>query len=251
MLAGMARSTVTITTNDGPCEAHVFRPEGPGPWPAVIVYMDGIGIRPAMFAIAERIAAHGYYVLLPDLFHRTGAYEPQDPKKVFGDPDTRAAWVGKHIAPLTQALVREDTRACLDFLAAQPDVVRTGVGTTGYCMGGGFALAAAGHFPDRVAAAASYHGGRLATDAPDSPHLLAPRMKARVYVAGAIEDPSFPDDMKQRLDDALTDAGVVHTVETYPARHGWVPSDTPVHDAAAAERHYTTLLSLFDATLRR
>jgi carboxymethylenebutenolidase len=119
------------------------------------------------------------------------------------------------------------------------------VGTTGYCLGGGLSLAAAGNFPDRVAAAASFHGGRLATDAPDSPHLLAPKMKAKVYVAGATDDPSFPEDMKSRLIDALARAGVDHTVETWPARHGWVPSDTPVHDPAQAERHFRTLFDLF------
>jgi carboxymethylenebutenolidase len=112
-------------------------------------------------------------------------------------------------------------------------------------------LTAAGTYPDRIAATASYHGGRLASDAPDSPHLLAPRIKSRVYVAGAIEDASFPDDMKARLEDALTRAGVDHTIETYPAKHGWVLRDTPVYDAAASERHWQTMVALFDATLRR
>jgi carboxymethylenebutenolidase len=126
-----------------------------------------------------------------------------------------------------------------------------GVGVTGYCMGGLMALTAAGTYPDRVAAAASYHGARLASDAPESPHLLAPRMKARIYVGGATDDPTFPDDeMKPRLEEALTEAGVDHRVETYPARNGWVPRDTPVHDAAAAERHWQTLFALLDSTLK-
>ena len=110
-------------------------------------------------------------------------------------------------------------------------------------------LTAAGTFPDRIVAAASYHGGGLASDAPDSPHLLAPKIKARVYVAGAIEDQSFPDAMKARLDAALTKAGVDHTIETYQAKHGWVFRDTPVYDAAAAERHWQTMLALFSAKL--
>jgi carboxymethylenebutenolidase len=112
-------------------------------------------------------------------------------------------------------------------------------------------LTAAGTYPDRIAAAASYHGGRLATDAPDSPHLLAPRIEARVYIAGAIEDASFPDDMKQRLEDALTAARVDHLIETYPARHGWVFRDTPVYDAEASERHWRSLVALFDSVLKR
>jgi len=128
-------------------------------------------------------------------------------------------------------------------------VKKGGIGITGYCMGGLMSLTAAGTYPDRVAAAASYHGGRLATDAPDSPHRLAPKMKARIYVAGAIEDQSFPDDMKARLEQALTDAGVDHKIETYPAKHGWVLRDTPVYDAAAAERHWNTLLALFGGML--
>ena len=116
-------------------------------------------------------------------------------------------------------------------------------------MGGGLSLRAAAHYPDRIVAAAAYHPARLATDLPDSPHLLAPKIKARVYVAGAIEDQSFPDDMKARFTEALEKAGVEHTVVTYPAKHGWVPTDTPVHDAACAARHYETLFALFDGAL--
>jgi carboxymethylenebutenolidase len=126
-----------------------------------------------------------------------------------------------------------------------------GIGTTGYCMGGLMSLTAAGTYPDRILATASYHGGRLASDAPDSPHLLAPKIKSRVYIAGAIEDQSFPDAMKERLEQALTTAGVDHKIETYQARHGWVLRDTPVYDAAACERHWETLLALFAATLKR
>lgn len=157
----------------------------------------------------------------------------------------------KYVASASQANVRSDMESFLAFLSAQPEVVQPWVGTTGYCMGGSLSLASAGNFPDRVAAAASYHGSRLATDAPDSPHLLAPRMKARVYVGGAVEDAGFPDEMKKRLDDALTEANVPHTIETYEgARHGWVPTDTPVHNPAAAERHWLTLFELFDRALK-
>jgi carboxymethylenebutenolidase len=246
----MPRTTVTIETRDGRCEASVFRPEAKGPWPAVLFFMDGIGIRPALFAMGERIAAHGYFVLLPDLFYRAGPYVSPDPAKLFTDPETLQAWRTKFIATATQANAMSDVEAFLAHLAVQPDVKQPKVGTTGYCMGGGLSLATAGNYPERVAAAASYHGGRLASDQPDSPHLLAPRMKARVYVGGASEDPSFPPEMKERLGEALTKAGVAHTIETYAARHGWVPSDTPVHDPAAAERHYETLFALLDGALK-
>jgi carboxymethylenebutenolidase len=241
---------IAIETRDGACPAYVYRPAGSGPWPAVLVFMDGLGIRPAMLEVGERLATYGYFVLLPDLFYRSGPYEPMDPHTVFTDPEKRKVLMEKFFAPATSDNVMSDTRAFLDYLAAQPDVKPGGIGTTGYCMGGKLSLTAAGTYPDRIVAAASYHGGRLATDAPDSPHLLAPKIRSRVYVAGAIEDASFTDEMKARLEDALSRAGVDHTIETYPARHGWVLRDTPVYDAAAAERHWASMVALFDSTLK-
>jgi carboxymethylenebutenolidase len=240
---------VEIETKDGSCPSYVYRPAGSGPWPAVLVFMDGIGIRPAMLELAERLASLGYFVLLPDLFYRSGPYEPMNPHTLFSDPEQRKVLMEKFFAHATQANIMSDTAAFLDYLAAQPDVKPGRVGVTGYCMGGLMSLTAAGTYPDRIAACASYHGGRLATDAPTSPHLLAPKIKARVYVGGAIEDPSFPDDMKARLEEALTNASVHHLIETYPAKHGWVFTDTPVYDADAAERHWQTLRVLLEETL--
>ena len=242
-------SKIVIKTRDGTCPSYVYQPPGNGPWPAVLVFMDGLAIRPAMLELGERLSTLGYYVLLPDLFYRSGPYEPMDPHTVFSDPEKRKVLMEKFFAPATPANVMSDTRAFLDFLAAQPQVQPGGIGTTGYCMGGLMSLTAAGTYPDRIVAAASYHGGRLATDAPDSPHRLAPTIRARVYVAGAIEDQSFPDDMKQRLEQALTLAGVDHRIETYQAKHGWVFRDTPVYDAAAAERHWISLRELLAAKL--
>jgi carboxymethylenebutenolidase len=241
---------IEIKTRDGICPSYTFRPNGAGPWPGVLVFMDGIGIRPAMLELGARLATYGYFVLLPDFFYRSGPYEPMNARTVFTDPETRKVLTEKFFALATQANIMSDTRAFLDHLAAERDVKPGGVGTTGYCMGGLMSLTAAGTYPDRILAAASYHGARLATDSPDSPHFLAPKMKARVYVAGAIEDASFPDEMKALLEEALTKAGVDHAIETYPARHGWVLRDTPVHDAAAAERHWQTLVALLDATLK-
>lgn len=240
---------IEIGTRDGVCSSYVFRPAAAGRWPAVLVFMDGLGIRPAMLEIGERLAAHGYYALLPDSFYRSGPYEAMDPHAIFSDPAQRKMLMDKFFAFATQANIMADTRYFLDYLAAQPEVLSGGIGTTGYCRGGLMSLTAAGTYPERISATASYHGGRLATDAPDSPHLLAPRIKSRVYVAGAIEDESFPDAMKERLEEALTKANVDHKVETYPAKHGWVFRDTPAYDAAASERHWQTLLDLFGATL--
>jgi carboxymethylenebutenolidase len=240
---------VSIETRDGVCPAYIYRPTGNGPWPAVLVFMDGLGIRPAMLEVGERLAASGYFVLLPDLYYRSGAYEPMNPRAIFSDPEQRKMLMERFMSLATPANVMSDTKYFLDYIGSQRDAKKGRIGTTGYCMGGLMSLTAAGTYPDRIAAAASYHGGRLATDAPDSPHRLASKIKARVYVAGAIEDQSFPDDMKVRLEEALTGAGVDHRIETYPAKHGWVLRDTPVYDEAAAERHWQTLLALFGAKL--
>src|SRR6202451_3756647 len=241
---------IEIKTDNGICPSYVYRPSGKPPWPAVLVFRDGLGIRPAMLEVGERLATHDYFVLLPDLFYRSGPYEPMDPHVVFTDPEKRKILMEKFFALATPANIMSDTRAFLDYLAAQHDAKPGGIGTTGYCMGGLMSLTAAGTYPANILATASYHGGRLATDAADSPHLLAPKMKSRVYIAGASDDQTFPDEMKERLERALTAAGVDHVIETYPAKHGWVFRDTPVFDAAAAERHWRTLLALLNEVLK-
>jgi carboxymethylenebutenolidase len=241
---------VQLTTRDGSCPCYIYRPRERGPWPAVLVFMDGLGIRPAMLELGERLAENGYFVLLPDLYYRSGPYAPMDAGQVFSDPEHRRILMEKFFALATPANIMADTAAFLEYLAGEPQVRRGPIGTTGYCMGGLMSLTACGTYPERISAAASYHGGRLATDAPDSPHRLAARMRARVYIAGATADTSFPEDMKERLEAALTQAGVDHRIETYPAQHGWVFRDTPVYDAAASERHWQTLLALLDAKLQ-
>jgi carboxymethylenebutenolidase len=212
--------------------------------------MDGPGIRPAIQEIAARLAGAGYAVALPDLFYRAGPYPPVDPRIIWSDPNLKAAHRERYMESAKPKGVMADTGALLEALDGVPEVSRGKIGVVGYCMGGRLALIAAGTFPERIAVAASYHGGGLANDAPSSPHLLAPRMRAKVYVAGAIEDGNFTDAMKARLEQALTDAGVDHHVETYPARHGWVPRDLPAHDPAEAEHHWRSLLPLFDGVLK-
>lgn len=172
----MAHQEIQIATDDGTCPAHVFLSDLGGPsWPGVLFYMDGIGIRPALLAMGERLAAAGYYVLLPDLFYRSGPYTAPDPARLFSDPELRAAWFSRHSGAITIASVMRDTRAFLAHLATEPRVKGPKFGATGYCMGGRMALAAAGHYPGAIAAAAAYHPGNVATDAPDSPHLLERR----------------------------------------------------------------------------
>src|SRR5262245_40827475 len=129
-------SLAQIATDDGTCPSHVFRPAGQGPWPAVLVYMDGVGIRPAMLAIGERLAASGYYALVPDLFYRAGPYEPMNARAVFTDPALRQVMRERLAAHASQAKFMADTRFFLDYLASQPDVRPGGIATVGYCMGG-------------------------------------------------------------------------------------------------------------------
>lgn len=250
----MTKELVRIDTRDGKCPTGVFRPNhegaGPGPWPGIIVFMDGIGMRPALDPIAERIADHGYFVLLPDMFYRVGPYTAPEPAKLFGEPELRAKWYEKISAARDPNNLRSDIEAFLAFLSAQDAVRGTNVGTTGYCMGGRISILAAAWFPERIKAAGSFHPSGLATDEPESPHRLASKIRAKVYVAGATGDPGFDDAQRQRFDDALAAAGVDRTVVAYPAKHGWVPNDTPVHDAAQTERHYEALFALFDDALK-
>lgn len=165
--------TLEVGTRDGVCPVYMHLPAGDGPWPAAILYMDGPGIRPAMHEIAARLAGAGYAVALPDLFYRAGPYAPVDPKVVWSDPDLKAAHRATYMESAKPQGVMADTRAIIEALDALPDIVSDKVGVVGYCMGGRLALIAAGTFPDRVAVAASYHGGGLANVAPSSPHLLA------------------------------------------------------------------------------
>jgi carboxymethylenebutenolidase len=243
--------TLSIPTPDGDARAYSFQPEGAGPWPAVIFYMDAPAIRPALFEMAQRLADHGYFVVMPDMFWRVGPYEPMDPKALFADPELRKALFEKFVPSTDAEKSMRDTGAVLDWLTAQPEVAGAEVGATGYCMGGGMALRAAGTYPDRIVAAAGFHPGRLATDAPDSPHLLAPHIKARVYIGGADKDASFSPEEADRLRAALDAAGVDNEVTIYDgALHGYAPPDMPVYNEAAAERHWTALFALLDATLK-
>ena len=243
----MTQRDVMIPTPDGTCDASLHMPAGDGPWPAVIMFPDAGGVRPTFHAMAQQLADLGYTVLLPNMYYRVD-YAPFDLRTVFGDPDERARLMAL-ASTVTKAAATRDTGAILEFLAEQPEVAGTKIGTTGYCMGGGLSLTAAGRFPDRVAAAASFHGGQIASTAPDSPHLLAGEMKARVYVAGAEDDPSFDAEQFDRLSTALADAGVQHTLVTYPAAHGFAVPDNPPYDEASATRHWQALAELYASSL--
>ncbi len=245
----MKHEQVNIRTREGECPAHVLAPDGKGPWPAVIVYMDAFGIRPALTELGERLAGGGYVVLVPDLFYRHGAYGPLDPKEVLRG-DFRAT-IGPLMASTDNVRVAQDTGEFLAYLDTRDDVAGNAIGTVGFCMGGGMAIAAAGAYPDRVSAAISFHGGRLATDDAASPHRLAPKIRAELYIAVADNDDSCPPDMVERFKRALDDAGVSYRCELYRgASHGWMKPDLPVYDEAAAERGWSEMFSLFDRVLK-
>jgi len=247
------KTDVTLPTPDGDARAFAFTPnQGKGPWPAAIMFMDAPAIRPALFDMGERLAQAGYYVLLPDLFWRAGPYDPPDIAKArAGDPEAVAVFQKLRGSTSVEKQMA-DAKACLDFLAKQPQVRPGKVGVTGYCMGGGIALRAAGMFPDRIAAAASFHGGNMATETEASPHRLAPDIRAKVLVAGADQDSGFDEAQCERLTEALKAAGVDAEVSIWKGlKHGWVPADMAVHDAAGAERHWQELIALFDETLKQ
>jgi carboxymethylenebutenolidase len=246
----VARIDVKITAPDGTCPASLHVPEGDGPWPGVLLFPDAGGLRETKRVMADRIARTGYVALVPDVYYRERDWTPFDIATVFTDPGERARMSG-YMGRLTREHIAADAGAYLDFLLARPEVAGTAAGTTGYCMGGRLSLITAAAHPDRVAAAASFHGGRIAVaDDPQSPHLAAGRITATVYVAGAEDDDHFTPEQAQLLDSALTEAGVRHTVEFYPAKHGFAVPDNSTYDAAAEERHWTALETLYSSALR-
>lgn len=245
----MTQRTVEIETGDGTCPAALSVPDGAGPWPAVIMFPDAGGMRDTMRQMGERLSGMGYVVLVPDFYYREGPYEPIDMQTVFTNEESRN-WLFRMMGGYTADKAARDANAFVDYLASLPEKKPGPVGTTGYCMGGRLSLMAAGNLGDRVGAAASFHGGNIAKeDDPDSPHHKANAIKATVYVGGAIEDQSFPDEQKARLEEALTGAGVTHTIETYPAHHGFAVPDNAPYDEAAAERHWQAMEKLFGSAL--
>ena len=255
MTVAMTTSTLQITTPDGPCTVEVTTPAGAGPWPAVIEFFDAAGLRPAQTRIAERIAADGYIVFQPDLFHRSPPLSTMlggDPTlgaimKVFGDPEQRAKFMASYYMPaLDYGNLDKTIGALLDHIRARADV-RGGIGMTGYCMGGNACFRTATVFGDRIAAAAAFHPGWLVTDQPDSPHLRGKQIKARLYLGPATGD--LPAEAEAKLRAELDAGAVRYQIEHYDAKHGYAVSDSQAYDAGAAERHHAALRDLFRQAL--
>jgi carboxymethylenebutenolidase len=244
----MERTEVLVETPDGSCRATLHVADRGRPRPGVLYYPDAGGVRETFAAMADRLAEQGYAVLLPDIYYRT-PYEPFDTTTLFGDPEEFAR-LGALAGTLTPDRIVADAGAYLSALLAREEVAAGPAGVVGYCFGGGMAFRAAGHHPERVAAAASFHGGNLAAaDDPDSPHLLAPRIRAAVYVAAATDDASFDAGQHDRLRAAFDDAGVAGSIRTYAAAHGFAVPDNPTHDEAADRRHREALATFLAAHL--
>jgi carboxymethylenebutenolidase len=254
----VTETEVSIPTPDGTCDAALFHP-ATGTHPAVLIWPDAFGLRPAMRAMGRRLAGEGYAVLVPNPFYRVakGVVYESAVNVDFQAPATRAK-LGPMMASVTApGAAEKDAAAYVAFLDARTQEVDRArkVGTQGYCMGGALTFRTAAAVPERIGATASFHGGGLVTDRPDSPHLLAPRIHGRVYVGVAANDDQRQPDAKDKLREAFAAAKVPAEVEVYPARHGWCVADmpteagTPIYSAPEAERAWAKLLALYRAAL--
>jgi carboxymethylenebutenolidase len=244
-------TAVDIPTEDGVADAHLAHAGDGTPRPGVLLYQDAFGLRPHLRAMADRLAGAGYTVLVPNVFYRHGR-APVVELPEFIDPAGRPE-MWQRLRPVVESLTNDlavrDAGAWLRWMERSPLVADGPVALTGYCMGARLSLLTAGAYPDRVAAAAGFHGGRLATDAPDSPHLVADRITAELYFGHADDDPSLPPEQIERLEQALTSAGVRHRCEVYEgAPHGFTQADTAAYHEESAERHWTALLDLLKRT---
>jgi carboxymethylenebutenolidase len=251
----VVETEVTVKTPDGVCDAAFVHPAS-GAYPGVILWPDALGLRPSMRDMAKRLAAEGYSVLVPNPFYRVSK-APQYTTAAnldFKNPDTMTKLRPLMSSVQAAGAAEKDAIAYVAFLDAQPQVDKTKkIGTQGYCMGGALVVRTAASVPDRIGAGASFHGGGLVTDKPDSPHLLAPKIKARMYFGVAANDDQRQPDAKDKLKETFTKAGVSTEVEVYPAKHGWCVADmpmedgVPIYDRAQGERAWSKLVALYKA----
>ncbi|GAB1263699.1 dienelactone hydrolase family protein [Aurantivibrio infirmus] len=245
----VTESEVNVTTPDGVADCYFVHPAS-GKHPAVIVWPDIIGLRPAFKMMGKRLAESGYSVLVVNPFYR-GAKAPVVPEGAsFQDPEIRnkVLPMARSLTPTTQAV---DAKAFVAYLDAQASVdTSKKIGTTGYCMGGPIVMRTAAAVPDRIGAGATFHGGGLATDADSSPHLLIPKMKAQFLIAIAVNDDENDPEAKNTLKKSFADAGLKAEIEVYEgAMHGWCPPDSRVYNQEQAERAWSRLLVLFENSL--
>ncbi len=247
--APLAASEVSIPTNDGTCDAYFVHPKT-GTAPAILVWPDILGLRPTFRAMGKRLAESGYAVLVVNPFYRVKKAPTSSPHATFDDPATREALMAL-ARSLTAETAVTDAKALTAWLDQQPSVDKARkMGTTGYCMGGPLVVRTAAANPERVGAAATFHGGGLVTDKQDSPHLLIPKSKAQFLIAIAANDHAKQPDAKGTLETAFAQATLKAQVEVYEGTmHGWCPPDSKVYDHDAAERAWAALLTLLENAL--
>jgi carboxymethylenebutenolidase len=248
---GTVTSTdVTVKTADGDCDAVLIHPKGDGKWPAVLIWPDIMGLRPAFRDMGERLAAQGYTVLVVNPFYRSAKAPVIGDNFDFGNPEQRAKLTGYRSA-MTNDGIDRDAVAYLAFLDAQT-VTDTSkkAGVQGYCMGGALSFRTAAAVSNRIGAVGSFHGGNgLVTDKPDSPHLLIPKTNAAFLVCQAQNDDASNPKMKEDLKAAFAAAGRHATVEVYAANHGWCVPGGQVYNQAEAERAWANLSTLYKTRL--
>lgn len=239
---------VGIGTPDGRADAvFYFWPEGQRP--RVIFLPDGIGTRPSQRQMARRLAGEGYNVLLPNIYYRSGREPFFPPKPDFTDERVKTRFA-ELSGPLSPAAMERDASAYVDDLASRPEVSAGPMGIVGFCFSGAFSLRAGAARPDKIAAAASFHGGGLFKEDPASPHLVLPRVTARLYFGHARDDRGMPAAAIEKFESALTEWGDRYESKSYDALHGWTVPDSAAYDEPEAERAFAALREFFATTLR-
>ncbi len=248
--AGITESDVMIETPDGVADAYFAHPST-GAHAAVLIWPDIVSLRPAFKMMAKRLAGDGYAALVVNPYYRQVRAPLVEVGQTFRDPAVREKIV-PYARALSQDTNRTDARAFIDWLDAQPSVdTSRQIGTTGYCMGGPMTMITAATVPDRVGAGASFHGGGLATDKPNSPHLLIPDMSADYLIAIAANDDERDPENKTILKEAFAATDNSAEIEVYEGtQHGWCPPDSAVYDEAAADKAWARKLALFETALK-
>ena len=245
----MREDVIDIETRDGAMESFVVRPERDGPYPAVLMLMDAPGIREELYDMARRLATVGYFVVLPNLYYRAGRDSKFGPG-VLNKDDPERDRMRAIRTKMTIPPVMEDVGAMLGWLDGQPNVKRGAVGTHGYCMSGPYSLAAAARYPDRIAAAASFYGTWLVSDAEESPHLTLGKAKGELYISCAEHDELAPLPMVEELRKLFVASGARGELEIHPdVHHGFAFPQRWCYDKPAAERHWERLFALYGRTL--
>jgi carboxymethylenebutenolidase len=248
--AKVVEKDVNVPMASGVSDSALFYPEGKAPWPAVLVWTDILGLRPVFREMGRRLAAEGYVVLVPNPFYRNAKAPVVDGSFDFSKPEDRAK-----VMPMAAALTADanisDAKSYLTFLEAQLQTdKKKKMGVQGYCMGGPLTFRTAATVPDRIGAAATFHGGGLVTDKPDSPHLMIPKMKAEVLCCVAANDDARDPAAKDKLKEAFATAHLKATIEVFEGcNHGWTVRGSQVYNEAGAERAWAELTALYKRNL--